>query len=376
MKKNNINNILLFEVIIVTLLVGVSFSFNVSADDNILSDCRISQGQLDRGGLITLDGSCTYHTNVSITLSGTTLDCNGATIEGDGEKNNGIMIIGKGNVIRDVTVKSCHVTGFKNSGIGVSSGIPKEELSTDYEDNYHKSPIDIKIFNSHVEKNGGVGIYIDDYVTNAIIDGSIINDNGGVGIYLEESSRSNKVINNKIINNGYSSSGKKSREGLAIDSSAHNVIEGNEFIGNATGGIYLYKNCSEKYSSGKSVIRWQHSDNNIIENNLFYNEDVGIWIASRQSLNLSKWDCGDKAMDVESKYYEDFANNNTVINNVFCQNKQSIKIEGDNNKITGNKFDGIPEKQISQPVSMREKFLGKKTIGNVINNNSYKKCVI
>lgn len=35
------------------------------------------------------------------------------------------------------------------------------------------------------------------------------------------------------------------------------------------------------------------SDENIVRHNVFVGERVGVWLASRQSKDLSKWDCGD-----------------------------------------------------------------------------------
>lgn len=337
--------------------------------------CDFPPDGVKSGGVVELNGDCTYHTNIYITESNTELDCNHATIDGRGILSNGIMVIGKGRPVRNIIIKNCHVIGFKHSGIGVTSGVSPEKLSVVHDINFNNSPSNIKIIGSHVEYNGGVGIYIDDYVTNATIEQTKINNNGGVGIYLDQSSQKNKIINNRIEKNGFLPDGEPVREGLAIDSSAHNLIIGNVFSGNSRGGIYLYKNCGEQYSKGRSVIRWQHSDYNIIENNEFYNQPVGVWIASRQSMNLSKWDCGDKPMKSNKAYYEDFANNNSVIKNSFCNNTKAVIIEGDYNKIISNEVDENIITGISEPVSMREELLGIKSKGNVIQKNISKKCL-
>ena len=365
---------LLLKICLSSLFLIFTFQAHTSPNKIGATECVFPKEKLKFGGLIKLIGSCTYHTNVTITQSNTILDCNGATISGGGEINNGIMILGRGQSIKDILIKNCHVTGFKRSGIGISSGISADKLSANHNDNYHDSPSDIRVLYSNIEKNGRVGIYIDSYVTNTTIESSSINWNGGVGVYLEHSTKKNKLINNRIMNNGYSKTNEGEREGIAIDSSANNLIENNEIINNAAGGIYLYKNCGEKYSSNKSVLRWQHSDFNIIKNNKFYDQLVGVWISSRQSRDLSQWDCGDKSMGGGNKYYEDFANNNTILNNSFCRNKVSVRIEGDDNKVIGNEIDSPIDEQILKPVSMREVLLGKKAVGNIVSGNVYGKC--
>jgi len=81
------------------------------------------------------------------------------------------------------------------------------------------------------------------------------------------------------------------------------------------------------------VIRWQHSDYNVIRNNTFVNEPVGIWLASRQNRDLSGFDCGDKPRDSSGKYFNDYADNNVVEGNKFEKIKNNIQNEGDDNII-------------------------------------------
>jgi len=358
-----------------TCFLILFFLLNSSHAYSNLRTCSFPKDEIKSGGGIELNSECIYQTNIYITESNTELNCNYATIDGKGSLSNGIMIIGGGKPIKNIIIKKCHVMGFKHSGIGVTSGISPEKLSIDHDINYTNSPSNVKIIDSHVENNGGVGIYIDDYVTNTTIQDTKINNNGGVGIYLDQASQKNKIIHNIIEKNGFLPSGKAQREGLAIDSSANNLIIGNVFLGNALGGIYLYKNCGEQFSKGKSVIRWQHSDYNIIEKNKFYNQPVGVWIASRQSMDLSKWDCGDKPMKGSISFYEDYADNNSVIKNSFCNNSRAVIIEGNHNKIIYNELDGNLKNGISEPFSMREKFLGVKNKGNEIKNNLAKQCL-
>ncbi|WHZ42021.1 hypothetical protein QNM34_07020 [Rahnella bonaserana] len=79
-------------------------------------------------------------------------------------------------------------------------------------------------------------------------------------------------------------------------------------------------------------------------------------------------------MDKEKHFYQDFSKYNKVVGNEFCRNKIAIKIEDDNNIIKNNSFDEDVSKQINIPMTMREKLLGEKTIGNDITENENKKC--
>ncbi|UWH21566.1 right-handed parallel beta-helix repeat-containing protein [Pseudomonas sp. HD6515] len=326
-------------------------------------------------GNVRLDGSCVYNQTITINKSNVEVDCNGATLDGQGEKKYGVLINSKGRPLSDVSVSNCNVRDFLAQGVLVTSGVPDARRSSDRDLNYSISPTRITLKNLVVERSGGVGVFLHSYVTDVTLSGSKILDTKGVGIYLEHSSRDNKLIGNIIRNNGAWNGPKTGqREGLAIDSSARNLIEGNKFIGNSAGGIFLYKNCGERFSQGRSVIRWQSSNDNIIKNNKFYDEKVGIWVASRQSRNQKKSDCGDRPLDSEGKYFADYANHNAIQGNEFCRNKLPIKVEGDDNIITGNYSDIKTQKWVSQPETMKARLTGVQTSGNIIANNSFEAC--
>jgi parallel beta-helix repeat protein len=225
------------------------------------------------------------------------------------------------------------VRHFTRSGIRITSDIAANKLSPNHEENYRRTPTRITLENVEVTGSGRVGIYFDDYVTHSTLSHSIVRDSYMSGIYLEHSSRNNKIVGNQIINNGHERFGKGKREGLAVDSSAYNLIEANRFESNGAGGVFLYKNCGEHFSTGKSVIRWQHSDYNIIRNNTFVNEPVGIWLASRQSRDLSGFDCGDKPREGSLKFYPDYADNNVVVGNHFFGGKVMVRNDGQGNKL-------------------------------------------
>ncbi|MGA5655588.1 right-handed parallel beta-helix repeat-containing protein [Rahnella contaminans] len=287
----------------------------------------------DVRGNTTLSPHCVYKEAVIITSSNTTLDCRGAVLEGDNQRPFGILINSKGKPLSAVTVRNCKVRNFTHSGIRITSDIAANKLSPNHEENYRRTPTRITLENVEVTGSGRVGIYFDDYVTHSTLSHSVVRDSYMSGIYLEHSSRNNKIVDNQIISNGHESFGKGKREGLAVDSSAYNLIEGNRFESNGAGGVFLYKNCGEHFSTGKSVIRWQHSDYNVIRNNTFVNEPVGIWLASRQNRDLSGFDCGDKPRDGSLKFYRDYTDNNVVGQNHFLKVKKIIINDGKQNNL-------------------------------------------
>lgn len=284
-------------------------------------------------GNVSLKPACVYPQEMLITTSHTTVNCNGAILEGNNERAFGIVVNSKGKPLSDVVIRNCKVRNFTRSGIRITSDIPANKLSANHDENYRRTPTRITLDNVEVTGSGRVGIYFDDYVTHSTLSHSVVRDSYMSGIYLEHSSRNNKIVDNQIIDNGHESFGKGKREGLAVDSSAYNLIEGNRFESNGAGGVFLYKNCGEHFSTGKSVIRWQHSDYNVIRHNTFVNEPVGIWLASRQNRDLSGFDCGDKPRDASGKYFNDYADNNVVEGNRFDGVKMKVLDNGINNEI-------------------------------------------
>ena len=327
-------------------------------------------------GHVILPKNCIYQRSIQITDSNTVLDCQGSTFVGDGRVKVGLLIDSEGKPMSNVIVKNCTFQNFESSGVRVTWSEKDVDKGSDRNEIYRKSPTNILLENIKVENSGRNGIYIDDYVTNVILKDSVVQNSGGGAVYLEFSSKRNKLINNKFIRNGFGLGGEggSQREAVSIDSSSENIIEGNTFQENSAGGIFLYKNCGEKFLTGNQVIRWMHSDNNIISKNNFKNEKIGIWIASRQSRDLSKWGCGDAPIEPSGTYYQDFANSNKIIDNSFCRVAVPIRNEGDDNNFIGNKFDLQGKTTIEQPVTMRQRLLGKSTVGTVIQKSKAIVC--
>ncbi len=284
-------------------------------------------------GQVTLKPGCTYHQMIEIERSGVMVDCRGATIEGNNTLMHGISI-GAARGISDVTVKNCKVANTRGAGIYLMSQTPapnSQSRSVDHAQ-YALAPSNISLQSVVVQNARSVGIYVGHHVTGVSLMDSQIIGSGGVGLYLDFSSRKNIIVRNKFIGNGVVSK----REAIAVDSSAYNRIERNIFQNNPFGGIYLYKNCGERSAKKlSSPVRYQPSEYNQIIGNIIRSSNVGIWVASRQSKNISYAQCSD-GYYFEGKYAVDKANNNTVSGNKIFGVDKGIIIEDDDNSVTRN----------------------------------------
>ena len=241
---------------------------------------------------------------------------------------------------------------------------------------YDRSPKRVRIIDSVVEKNGHAGIYVIAYSQYFSIEGTTVRSNGSVGIYLSHESRYTTIERSKIMFNGGGSNqqsvdyrvprkaevDKGGREGISIDSSAHNTLSHNEIFANYKGGIALYKNCGEGHDEGTplappkpSVIRKVHADyNRIIHNEINSHFDqtggdadsgFGIWLAMRQGQEYhadrghSKH-CRDPFFTDPGgkRRNHDYANFNTIAYNTFNTNWLAIRVSDDFNQIVGNHF--------------------------------------
>jgi parallel beta-helix repeat protein len=314
-----------------------------------------------------LDGSCTYTNAFVIRRNNVTLDCNGATIDGLGQVATGISVDSAGAPLSNVTVQNCTLVNHTVAGIHVGWDTPdslKIPLYT-HAQIYARTPQYVTIENTRVSNSQGNGIYLGDYVTHATLDGVTVENSARVGLYMDSATTQNTVKNSTFRNNG---SGDN-REGIAIDASAQNTITGNVFQGNALAGITLYKNCWEHHSTDpNSFPRWQHSNQNLINNNQFLDEGIGIWIASRQSRNLSGFDCGDPSY-YEGIYFLDYAQNNTVSGNVFSNVATGVIVEDNDNRILNNDFSGVTGAGIEIGAQYRALYLNEPVTGTVNQGN-------
>lgn len=257
------------------------------------------------------------------------------------------------------------------------------------------APKDISFINVHFINCHGSGIYVKPYVSKMRFHHGSIVKSGSCAIYLDSGTQENTISDsvfedngryqwdweNKKIKKGY---GKKMREAIAVDSSAFNVITGNTFRNNGSGGVYLYKNCYQYANDLKEILRFQHSKHNRIENNRFYSEPVGVWIASRQSRGYKDWifkeymGCGDSVVYesglplFKTKYFRDYAEDNDVIGNLFYKNKKSVIVEDDGAEIRDNLF--FKNSSIGIHIGSRIRWItSAPTVrGTVVTENSFK----
>lgn len=354
---------------------------------------------------MTLPAGCKYD-RVSILISNQsnlTFDCNGAVFNGlDREyrqavgmtysTENAPVLVGiqvqssENTQSRNVTIKNCTLTNYVR-GIRVNFGISTASRS-DLKNNINVSaleehlrtlsPKNIKVENCKILSSHKDGLFIGRFVTDFVLERSEIKYTGAVGLYLDSGSQRNIIKNSTISENGHSDYSitkrerrKKlendSREGIAIDSSAHNTIENNVFSKNARGSILIYKNCNEHALDPNQVPRYQSADSNLIQNNKFINEDIGVWVASRQSKNLNDLDCGipvvhtgtvhyaGGAVREDARYYQDYAKHNEIKNNRFSNAKHGIIVEDDDTSVIENTFTGsglIVDVRVGTPYRM------------------------
>jgi len=367
---------------------------------------------------LTLPEGCKYD-RVGLKIidkSNIILDCNGAELSGLDREfrqavdkpyseetaplNVGIQIGAGPNRMNNVTVKNCNLRNYVR-GIRVTLGL-SEQQKTDLRNNANVpeledflrlgSPKNVKIQNSVINYSHKDGVYIDRYVTDFVFENSSINFTGAVGLYLDSGSSGSIIRNSTFTKNGHSdydtSKLKRirrlavdSREAIAIDSSINHTVESNVFSQNSRGAVFIYKNCNEHAQDPRQIPRYQSADNNIITNNEFNNEAIGVWVASRQSKDLAALECGSPIIakgtirygtrKEETLFYEDFAKNNQVLFNTFNNVNRAVVIEDDNNSVQNNTFTGKADFDVQVGTKYRTENLSNPVKGTKIENNAF-----
>ncbi len=154
------------------------------------------------------------------------------SVTADNNRRQGLSIISADDLIITNSI-------FKNTGgTAPQSGI-------DIEPNKNESVTNVRILNSQLLNNKGLGILIhvsppplNNVVTNVTIDGNLIANNELGGIELQRTS-GNRIVNNKVRNNG--------RAGIVLDKNTKaNSVFDNEIVGGEAirdrGGNTLLRN--------------------------------------------------------------------------------------------------------------------------------------
>lgn len=300
-------------------------------------------------GVNLLNSHCIYKATFLITKSNTTLDCRGATLTGEHEFLTAIVVNSGGKEIVNTNIKNCNIKNFKHAGIIVGWNIPDGDKPNNSASIYNSSPKNTKIYNTHISEIANVGIYIDDYSRETLIEKVNIRDITGVGVYLEHDSQFTTIRNSIFKNLGWNKQKKPSMPGIAIDSSQNNIIQNNKFYKNGLAAIALYRNCSEDKDNKKTVYRKYGANNNTIKGNIFESEENGIWIASRMNQNLHYMHCDRFPYYVSpsdgSIYVRDEARNNLITENGFIgSGSYAIRVEDGPNYIKNNYYEKVQYK--------------------------------
>lgn len=239
----------------------------------------------------------------------------------------------------NVTIKNCTIRGgIRILGLGKNgqaSGVKESSLSLGHTERAQlAAPSNIILQNVVFEASEGLTpLYLAPGTTYVTVENSsFLGESTGSGpiVYLDAESGHNVFRNNQF-------SMKSSREVIACDGSAHNLFEGNTFNTITKGGIYLYRNCGEG-----GAIRHQTPNYNVIRDNIFnlnglVSGNYGIWLGSRNgNKNYCDADAGYSfGSSIDNR---DFADNNTVYDNIFTGSIESrhIKDSGENNSININ----------------------------------------
>ncbi|WP_367106580.1 right-handed parallel beta-helix repeat-containing protein [uncultured Psychrobacter sp.] len=304
--------------------------------------------------------------------SHSSLNCQGATFStrADDESNASAITIQPktDTAIEDIALANCHVDGYGHALHIRQYSNPNQRYArglTDPAANRALAPQDIRVINVSSLNSKNSGIFVGDHVSQVTFEQMHVQNAGTVGLYLEFGSRNNVIKDSVFVGNGFRSF-KPNREAIAVDSSSNNRIENNTFIHNGAGSILLYRNCFEHANDparSNHFKRTESSRDNIISDNLFQDEPVGVWVASRQSRDLKGFECG--AYEIKetlfARYHLDSAKDNTITNNRFEQVEQGIIVEDDGTLIEGNTFDAT----VAQPITIGSDIREASTAGAV-----------
>lgn len=330
---------------------------------------------LQSNQVVTIKGHTQLAKNCDLTAKGvqfvldssnTSLDCNGAILSATEATANKTAITIKPKqdaAIANIAVANCHVQGYghalnirqkTNPNVRYNTGL------TDPESNRALAPRDIRIINVSSNGSNNSGIFVGDHVQRVTFDQLRVARSGTVGLYLEFGSQHNTIQNSVFVDNGFRSF-KPNREAIAVDASGFNTIQNNEFIHNGAGSVLLYRNCFEHADDPSQSNHFRRSESardNIIKDNTFRDEPVGVWVASRQSRNLKGFACGayPLAETLLASYHIDSAKDNQILGNTFIQVTTGIIAEDDGTQIINNDFTQAGGIAIKIGSEIREKY--------------------
>lgn len=280
--------------------------------------------------------------------SGTTIQCNGATIDGGpGTVNQGNTMIEIRSVApegdqlanpwsrpENVTIRGCVVRGrIHTKGMAATANGALMHESSRKAGHVgrvrNNAPRDVTIEDSELVGVGRIPLYIGPGTTGLrLVDSEINGTSNSVAIYFGAESTRSEIRANYI-------HPATTRELLAVDASDFNKIVNNRFSSLSKGGIYLYRNCGEDGVSRHTTPSFNHIINNVFYYNKYTGSNPSVYIGSR---NGNRGYCDE---DDDSPYGSgysdlDYARSNGVFQNQIYKRSLSdmIKIGGSVN--TGN----------------------------------------
>ena len=295
---------------------SISKLFNSQQTSDVNLKCSLTFGErfvLDKR--LVLEGE---------EVSGLILDCQGGTIVAPESEPYSLLVRSRKNsdgswsVPRQILIKNCTIIGgTRVLGMGING--QAEELrassaSPDHTDHAQAAaPSEVTFEQVTFEGRGTIPLYIAPGVTHTVVrDSTITGYSHSTAIYLDAESAYTELQNSTIDT-------QTDREFLAIDGSAHNVIEQNHFVAPVNGGIYVYRNCGEGGTVRHQMPQW-----NVIRQNTFdYSQDKSwkpaIWLGSREGWLGWRTYCNADAGYPwgSSQSNDDFADYNQITDNLW-----------------------------------------------------------
>ena len=274
--------------------------------------------ELDADATFCDDGQA-FHTTVYLTTNGKTLDCNGQTIEhAEAERQSGRPGVRApyARSVHDIAIRNCNIRNTGSYGIDLRRFFRGAELDKPLVG--HEA---ISIENVNIAHTQRIGIYMGQNSREIAVDHVTIDDSH-MGIYLGNTTTESRISYTTITNS-------HTREGIAVDSSQHNLIEHVVLHGNKGGGIKVYKNCGEVDGQACPIKRELSASYNTFRYNELYGEDIDV--ASRQFKLYGPDHC--VGIDIVG-FWRDHAEHNVLYGNYLENGK--IDIQDSNNVVYGN----------------------------------------
>ena len=263
--------------------------------------------------------------------SGVVVDCNGATLRGAVARGGrDTVLVGSRKLDddawdrpSDVVIRGCRIEGsIRVLGMGENGQAP-DVVADSYRVGHREraqaaAPTRILLDELTIIGEGRVPLYLAPGVTRLTFRNSEITGmSRSTVIYLDAESAFNRIVGNRLDATTIRA-GIVTREVIAIDGSADNVVASNELRQLEWGGIYVYRNCGEG-----GGVRHQEPRRNLIAGNAFiYGDESGdlpaIWIGSRNEIvDIIATFCSldDGYPFGSSASNEDFARDNVVADN-------------------------------------------------------------